>query len=174
MSLSDIYGNFVNRILSFTRKFFDGHLGGEVTFTEAETQLWADAKKEADIIKECYDTYKVRDAVFHLMELGRIANKYVDTSAPWSLRKSDEKRCKAVLLTCLNLIDTLATAFEPITPSASRKVKKMLNLPETFDFDTLCAQPMKPGHTIGEPAVLYPKIEDPVIAVWRDKLGLKS
>ena len=172
--LADIYGNFVNRVLSFTRKFFDGHLGGEVTFTDAEKQLWTDAKKEADTIKECYDTYKVRDAVFHLMELGRIANKYVDTSAPWSLRKTDEKRCKAVLLTCLNLIDTLATAFEPITPTASRKVKKMLNLPETFDFDTLCAQPMKPGHTIGEPVVLYPKIEDPAIAVWRDKLGLKS
>lgn len=172
--LADIYGNFVNRILSFTRKFFDGTLGGEVTFTDAETQLWVEAKKESDIIKECYDTYKVRDAVFHLMELGRIANKYVDTSAPWSLRKSDEKRCKAVLLTCLNLIDTLATAFEPITPVASRKVKKMLNLPETFDFDTLCAQPMKPGHTIGEPTVLYPKIEDAAIAVWRDKLGLKE
>ncbi|HNT26909.1 MAG TPA: methionine--tRNA ligase [bacterium] len=172
--LADIYGNFVNRILSFTRKFFDGTLGGDVTFTDAEKALWAEAKKESDIIKECYDTFKVRDAVFHLMELGRIANKYVDTSAPWSLRKTDEKRCKAVLLTCLNLIDTLATAFEPITPAASRKVKKMLNLPETFDLNALCSEPMKPGHTIGEPAVLYPKIEDAAIEKWREKLGINS
>ncbi len=169
--LADIYGNFVNRMLSFTRKFFDGKLDGEMTFTDIEKKLWEEVRREASVIEECYETFRVRDAVFHLMEIGRIANKYVDTTAPWALRKSDEKRCKAVLLTCLNLMDTLAILFEPITPATSRTVKRMLNLPENFDFSTIATQPIRQGHVIGETQVLYPKIEDAALDKWRAKLG---
>jgi len=169
--LADIYGNFVNRILSFVWKFFDGRLAGEMDSSETETDLWNEVRREVAIIEECYETFRVRDAVFHLMELGRIANKYVDMTAPWTLRKNDEKRCKTVLLTCLNLMNTMATLFEPITPSASRTVKRMLNLPETFDFAAAATPGIMPGHAINEPTVLYSKIEDASLEKWRQKLG---
>lgn len=169
--LAGIYGNFVNRNLSFIAKYFNSVLDGEIKHAPEDDAVWNDACKELRIIEECFETYRVRDACFHIMELGRIANKYFDAMAPWALRKTDEARCKGVLLTCTNLINALATIFEPITPEASRKVKKMLNVPEEFDFSRLYEKEIKAGHKIGEPSILYSKIEDEVIEAQKAKLG---
>ncbi len=171
--LAGIYGNFVNRNLAFITKYFKGKLTGDMTFTEEDDKMWEDARRELKIIEDSYENFKVRDAVFHIMELGRVANKYFDTMAPWALRKEDKERCKGVLFNCVNLIETMATVMEPITPEASRKVKRMLGLEENFSFDTLYEAQIKEEFRMGEAAeILFTKIEDETMAEERKRLGL--
>ncbi|MCK5808286.1 methionine--tRNA ligase [bacterium] len=124
--LSATYGNFVNRNLAFINKFFDGELTGEFEDDKADDELWTSVNSEIDIILESYKTFNVRDALFHTMEIGRIANKYFDTMAPWALRKENKARCRQVLLNCVNLIDTIAVLMDPITPKSTAKVMAML------------------------------------------------
>jgi len=169
--LASIYGNFVNRNLAFINKFFNGKIEGEVKYTEEDDKLWSDVKKELREVLDCYETFKVRDAVFHLMEIGRISNKYFDSMAPWALRKNDPARCNGVFINCLNLINVIATAMEPITPTSSRKVKKMLNLPETFDFSTIYEQQIHSGITLGPVEILFTMIDDEAIEKEKAKLG---
>lgn len=169
--LASIYGNFVNRNLAFINKFFNGKIDGEVKYTEEDDKLWNDVRKELREVLDCYETFRVRDAVFHLMEIGRIANKYFDSMAPWALRKNDPARCNGVFINCLNLIDTLATVMEPVTPGSSRKVKKMLNQPEEFDFSKLFTPQIQPGITLGPVEILFTMIDDESIEKERAKLG---
>jgi len=169
--LASIYGNFVNRNLAFINKFFNGKIEGEVKYTADDDKLWVDVNKELREVLDCYETFRVRDAVFHLMEIGRISNKYFDSMAPWALRKNDPARCNGVFITCLNLINTLATIMEPITPTSSRKVKKMLNQPEIFDFSSLFTQQIQPGITLGTVEILFTMIDDEAIEIEKKKLG---
>ncbi|MGI6395169.1 MAG: methionine--tRNA ligase [bacterium] len=169
--LAGIYGNFINRNLAFINKFFNGKIEGEIKYGKEDDNLWEEVNGELAKILKCYETFKVRDAVFHLMEVGRIANKYFDTMAPWALRKSDPARCSGVFINCLNLINMLATAMEPITPFSSRKVKRMLNLPETFDFSTLLDRQITSEITLGTVEILFSMIEDEVIQKEKEKLG---
>ena len=168
--LAAIYGNFVNRNLSFINKFFKGKIPLEVEFPQEDKELWNSVEKEVENIKLAYSEFRVRDAVFHLMELGRISNKYFDTMAPWALRKENKAKCAGVLLNCLNLIDKLATLFEPITPTSSRKTKEMLNIKPVFDFSKLNENQIKEGHKIGTPEILYEKIEDELVEKWKQNL----
>ena len=170
--LVGLYGNFINRNLAFLNKYYEGKLiEGEYVFTSQEDELWSEVKKECEIIKECYENFKVREAIFHFMEISRLANKYFDTQEPWQLRKKDEKRCQAVLLTCLNLINTLAIISEPIIPFSARRVKKMLNLAEDFRFSQLEVSAIKPGHIIGQVEILFTRLEDDIIEEEKSKLG---
>ncbi|MBO4698453.1 methionine--tRNA ligase, partial [bacterium] len=169
--LAAIYGNFVNRNLAFINKFFGGKIEGEIKFSEEDDKMWEEVEKELKEVLDCYETFRVRDAAFHIMEIGRIANKYFDAMAPWALRKSDPARCNGVFVNCLNLINTIATVMEPITPAASRKVKRMLNLPEVFDFTKLSERAIKDGIKLGEVEILFGMIDDETIAAEKSRLG---
>ena len=169
--LAAIYGNFVNRNLAFINKFFGGKIEGDAEFAEEDDKMWNEVDTELKAVLECYETFKVRDAAFHIMEIGRIANKYFDAMAPWALRKTNPARCNGVFINCLNLINTMATAMEPITPAASRKVKKMLNLPETFDFTKIFERVITPGITLGTVEILFGMIDDETIAAEKARLG---
>jgi len=169
--LAAIYGNFVNRCLAFINKFFSGRIDGDVKYMPEDDDLWKDVDAELRTVLECYETFRVRDAAFHLMEIGRIANKYFDTMAPWALRKSDPARCNGVFIHCLNLIDRMATAMEPITPAASRKVKNMLGLPEVFDFTKIFEKNIESGIQLGKTEILFTMIDDDTIAAEKARLG---
>jgi len=169
--LASIYGNFINRTLAFINKFFDGKIEGETKFTAEDDALWKSVEKEIRTVLDCYENFKVRDASFHLMETCRIANKYFDSMAPWSLRKTDIERCNAVFINCLNLINIIATAMEPITPASSRKVKKMLNLPEVFDFSDILKKEVHSGIQLGATEILFTMIEDSAIEEEKNRLG---
>jgi len=170
--LAGIYGNFVNRTLTFVAKYFKGKIKDDVEMNEDDDKLWEDVKTQLDIITDCYENFKVRDVVFHIMELGRVANRYFDSQQPWATRKTNPARCKTTLLNCLNLIDTIATISEPILPESSRKVKEMLNLPEDFRLTTIFDQQVTEGHKIGKPEILFAKIDDDVINAEKETLGL--
>ncbi len=171
--LAGIFGNFVNRTLAFIGKFFNGTLDEEFEYDkESDNALWSDIQKEITIIKENYRTCKVRDNVFHIMEIGRIANRYFDAMKPWALRKENTARCRAVLLNCVNIINTLSVVSEPIIPFTSRKIKKMLNLEENFSFAELGKQIITEGHKFGETEILFTMIDDETIERKKAELGL--
>ena len=116
------------------------------------------------------DQFKFRDAQFEAMNLARIGNRYITECEPWKVWKTDPKRCETILNICLQLTGNLAIAFEPFLPFSSKKLREMLNL-ESFDWNELGSTDLlKAGHKLGEPALLFEKIEDDVIQKQLDKL----
>jgi len=169
--LAGIYGNFANRNLAFINKFFKGKIDGEIESGEEDEKVWNDAITEAKNVLDCYENYKVREAVERIMDLGRHANKYFDTMAPWALRKDNKPRCRGVLLTCMNLINLIGTVLSPITPTTVVKVRKMLNLKEEVDFNTDLEKMVQPGVKLNEVEILFNMIDDETIEAEKARLG---
>jgi methionyl-tRNA synthetase len=104
------------------------------------------------------------------MNLARIGNRYITECEPWKVWKQDPKRCETILNICLQLTANLAIAFEPFLPFSSKKLREMLNM-DSFEWDQLGSTDLlKAGHQLGEPALLFEKIEDDVIQKQLDKL----
>ena len=165
-----VYGNFVNRALQLTKKYYNGVVPacGELTDTDRETlREFADVKQE---VEKLLDVFKFRDAQKEAMNLARIGNKYLADSEPWKVVKSDPERVKTILYIALQLAANLSIAFEPFLPFSSAKLRQMLNMTE-FDWDQLGSTDLLPaGHQLAEPELLFEKIEDDVIQAQVDKL----
>ena len=155
-----IYGNFVNRALQLTKKYFNGVVPevGELTDYDRETlNEFAGVKNE---VEKLLNNFKFRDAQKEAMNLARIGNKYLAETEPWKLAKTDMQRVQTILNIALQLVANLAIAFEPFLPFSSKKLREMLNL-ENFDWANLGKIDLiKAGHTLGEPQLLFEKIED--------------
>ena len=155
-----IYGNFVNRALQLTKKYFNGVVPevGELTDYDRETlNEFAGVKNE---VEKLLNNFKFRDAQKEAMNLARIGNKYLADTEPWKLAKTDMPRVQTILNFALQLVANLAIAFEPFLPFSSKKLREMLNL-ESFDWANLGKIDLLPaGHTLGEPQLLFEKIED--------------
>ena len=165
-----VYGNFVNRALQLTKKYYNGVVPacGELTDADRETlREFADVKQE---VEQLLDVFKFRDAQKEAMNLARIGNKYLADSEPWKVVKSDPERVKTILYIALQLAANLSIAFEPFLPFSSAKLRQMLNMTE-FDWDQLGSTDLLPaGHQLAEPELLFEKIEDDVIQAQVDKL----
>ena len=165
-----VYGNFVNRALQLTKKYYNGVVPacGELTDYDRETlREFADVKQE---VEKLLDVFKFRDAQKEAMNLARIGNKYLADSEPWKVIKTDPERVKTILYIALQLAANLSIAFEPFLPFSSEKLRKMLNMTE-FDWDQLGSTDLLPaGHQLAEPELLFEKIEDDVIQAQVDKL----
>ena len=165
-----VYGNFVNRALQLTKKYYNGVVPacGELTDTDRETlREFADVKQE---VEQLLDVFKFREAQKEAMNLARIGNKYLADSEPWKVVKSDPERVKTILYIALQLAANLSIAFEPFLPFSSAKLRQMLNMTE-FDWDQLGSTDLLPaGHQLAEPELLFEKIEDDVIQAQVDKL----
>ena len=165
-----VYGNFVNRALQLTKKYYNGVVPacGELTETDRETlREFADVKQE---VEKLLDVFKFRDAQKEAMNLARIGNKYLADSEPWKVVKSDPERVKTILYIALQLAANLSIAFEPFLPFSSAKLRQMLNMTE-FDWNQLGSTDLLPaGHQLAEPELLFEKIEDDVIQAQVDKL----
>jgi len=165
-----IYGNFVNRALVLTQKYFDGKVPaqGELTDYDKETlKDFVDVKQE---VEKLLDNFKFRDAQKEAMNLARIGNKYLADTEPWKLCKTDMERVKTILYISLQLVGNLAIAFEPFLPFSSKKLRKMINL-ENVEWDELGSTSLLPeGHVLGTPELLFEKIEDDVIQAQVQKL----
>ena len=155
-----IYGNFVNRALQLTKKYFNGIVPevGELTDYDRETlNEFAGVKDE---VEKLLNNFKFRDAQKEAMNLARIGNKYLAETEPWKLAKTDMPRVQTILNIALQLVANLAIAFEPFLPFSSKKLREMLNL-ESFDWANLGKIDLiAAGHTLGEPQLLFEKIED--------------
>lgn len=165
-----VYGNFVNRALQLTKKYYNGVVPacGELTDYDRETlREFADVKQE---VEKLLDVFKFRDAQKEAMNLARIGNKYLADSEPWKVVKSDPERVKTILYIALQLAANLSIAFEPFLPFSSAKLRQMLNMNE-FDWNQLGSTDLLPaGHQLAEPELLFEKIEDDAIQAQIDKL----
>ena len=165
-----VYGNFVNRALQLTKKYFDGVVpaAGELNDYDRETlKEFADVKEE---VEKLLDVFKFRDAQKEAMNLARIGNKYLADTEPWKLAKTDMPRVATILNISLQLVANLAIAFEPFLPFSSEKLRKMLSM-DSFDWAELGHTDLLPaGHRLATPELLFEKIEDDVIQAQVDKL----
>jgi methionyl-tRNA synthetase len=165
-----VYGNFVNRALQLTKKYYDGVVPacGELTEYDQETlKEFADVKQE---VEKLLDVFKFRDAQKEAMNLARIGNKYLADCEPWKVIKTDPERVKTILHISLQLVANLAIAFEPFLPFSSEKLRKMLNM-ESFEWTQLGSTDLlKAGHQLGEAALLFEKIEDSAIEAQMQRL----
>ncbi|MBN2916748.1 MAG: methionine--tRNA ligase [Prevotella sp.] len=165
-----VYGNFVNRALQLTKKYFNGIVPecGELQDVDrAAIEEFKDVKHKVEAL---LDAFKFRDAQKEAMNLARIGNKYITDCEPWHVAKTDMERVKTILYISLQLVANLEIAFEPFLPFSSAKLREMLNVSET-EWDQLgSTELLKPGHQLGTPALLFEKIEDDAINAQLQKL----
>ena len=166
-----IYGNFVNRALVLTNKYFEGKVPalGELTDYDKETIAEVQAIK-ATIEKEL-DTYHFREALKTAMNLARIGNKYLADTEPWKLAKTDMSRVATILNIALQITANLTIVFSPFLPFSSEKLLRMLDVNEAFSWDSLGSMELLPiGHQIATAELLFEKIEDSTIEAQIEKL----
>ncbi len=165
-----IYGNFVNRALVLTHKYFDGVVPtpGELTTYDQETIAEVQAIKGR--LEHELEHYRFREALKEAMQLARIGNKYLADTEPWKLAKTDMPRVGTILNIALQITANLTTAFAPFLPMSSQRLLGML-ASEAFDWKTLGSMTLIPaGHKLGEAELLFEKIEDPAIEAQIAKL----
>ncbi len=166
-----IYGNFVNRALVLTNKYFEGKVPalGELTDYDKETIAEVQAIK-ATIEKEL-DTYHFREALKTAMNLARIGNKYLADTEPWKLAKTDMSRVATILNIALQITANLTIVFSPFLPFSSEKLLRMLDVNEAFSWDSLGSMELlSVGHLIATAELLFEKIEDSTIEAQIEKL----
>ena len=165
-----VYGNFVNRALQLTKKYWDGVVPACGELLDVDRQALEEFKDVKQKVEALLDQFKFRDAQFEAMNLARIGNRYITECEPWKVWKTDQKRCETILNICLQLTANLAIAFEPCLPFSSKKLRDMLAM-DTFEWDQLGSTDLlKAGHQLGEASLLFEKIEDDVIQKQLDKL----
>jgi methionyl-tRNA synthetase len=165
-----VYGNFVNRALQLTKKYWNGVVPACGELLDVDKQTLAEFKDVKERVEDLLEKFKFRDAQFEAMNLARIGNKYITDCEPWKVWKTDPKRCETILNICLQLTANLAIAFEPFLPFSSKKLREMLNI-DSFEWEQLGnTDLLKAGHQLGEPSLLFEKIEDDVIQKQLDKL----
>ena len=165
-----ILGNFVNRTIVLTHKYYNGIVpeAGELTDYDRETlKEFADVKKN---LEKYLDTFRFRDALKEAMNLARIGNKYLADTEPWKLAKTDMARVDTILNLAMQITANLAIAFEPFLPFMSKKLRGMLNM-EACDWNRLGdVGIILAGQVINKAELLFEKIEDDVIEAQIKKL----
>ena len=165
-----IYGNFVNRALQLTKKYFNSIVPECGELQDIDRQAIEEFKDVKQKVEQLLDQFKFRDAQKEAMNLARIGNKYITDCEPWKVAKTDMERVKTILNICLQLSANLSIAFEPFLPFSSKKLRDMLNLKEC-NWEELGNTDILPaGHQLGEPSLLFEKLEDDVIQKQIDKL----
>lgn len=165
-----VYGNFVNRALVLTDKYYGGVVPEQGELTDYDRQTISEFTGVKADVEKLLDEFRFRDAQKEAMNLARIGNKYLADSEPWKLQKTDPKRVETILNLSLQLVANLAIAFEPFLPFSSKKLRHMLNM-EEFDWNDLGSTTLiAAGHKINKPELLFEKIDDAPIQAQVDKL----
>ena len=166
-----VYGNFVNRALQLTKKYWNGVVPACGELQEVDKKAIAEFKDVKEKVEQFLDVFKFREAQKEAMNLARIGNKYITECEPWKVWKTDPKRVETILNISLQLVANLAIAFEPFLPFSSEKLRKMINMPN-FEWTQLGSTDLlKAGTQLGEPELLFEKIEDEVIERQLQKLA---
>ncbi|MCH3982580.1 MAG: methionine--tRNA ligase [Prevotella sp.] len=165
-----VYGNFVNRALQLTKKYWNGVVPACGDLTPVDKKTIEEFKDVKEKVESLLDAFKFRDAQFEAMNLARIGNRYITECEPWKVWKTDPKRVETILYISLQLVANLAIAFEPFLPFSSKRLRDMINLTD-YNWDQLGSiDLLKPGHQLNEPSLLFEKIEDDVIEKQLKKL----
>ena len=166
-----IYGNFVNRALQLTKKYWGGVVPACGELQEVDKKTIEEFKDVKQALEQNLDVFKFREAQKEAMNLARIGNKYITECEPWKVWKTDPKRVETILNISLQLVANLAIAFEPFLPFSSEKLRKMINMPN-FEWSQLGSTDLlKAGTQLNEPELLFEKIEDDVIEKQLKKLA---
>ena len=165
-----VYGNFVNRALQLTKKYFNGVVPECGELQEVDRKAIEEFKDVKQKVEALLDTFKFRDAQKEAMNLARIGNKYITDCEPWHVAKTDMERVKTILYLSLQLVANLEIAFEPFLSLSSALLREMLNVTDTDWAQLGSTDLLKPGHQLGTPALLFEKIEDEAIEAQLKKL----
>ena len=170
-----IFGNFINRVVVLTNKYYDGVVPKPSEFTTVDEETLATIKAYPAVIASSIERYRFREAGQELMNLARLGNKYLADEEPWKVIKVDEARTKTIMFVALQIASALATLSEPFLPFTSAKLKGILNVTlsavKTSWNDISTKEVLLPAeHKIGKAELLFSKIEDETIQKQLDKL----
>lgn len=158
-----VYGNFVNRALVLTNKYFEGRVPEKSKLTDYDKEVLQEFSNVKEQLEKLLDNFKFRDAQKEAMNLARIGNKYLADTEPWKLAKTDMTRVATILNLSLQLVANLSIAFEPFLPFSSKKLREMLNMND-FEWNQLGdINLLESGHQLGGAELLFEKIEDDAI-----------
>ncbi len=165
-----VLGNFVNRALVLTKKYYDGAVPACGQLTDYDRQTLDEVAQIRASLERNIETYHFREALKDAMTYARIGNKYLADTEPWKVVKTDPERVKTILNIALQLTADLSIAIEPFMPFSAAKIVKMLDI-KPLNWDLLGSETLiEAGHRIGEPELLFEKIEDDAIQRQLDKL----
>ncbi|HBI40811.1 MAG TPA: methionine--tRNA ligase [Tenacibaculum sp.] len=170
-----VFGNFINRVVVLTNKYYNGQVPPAGNFSEADTDVLEQLKQFPDIIAKSIERYRFREASQEMMNLARLGNKYLADEEPWKVIKEDEERVKTIMYVALQIATGLAVLCEPFLPFTSSKLKNILNIntPEADNKWTDISEKevlLDPSHQINKGELLFTKIEDKTIQIQLDKL----
>ncbi|WP_194768645.1 methionine--tRNA ligase [Tamlana sp. I1] len=179
-----IFGNFINRVVVLTNKYYEGVVPSPNDFTDVDEETLAAIKAYPDVISSSIERYRFREAGQELMNLARLGNKYLADAEPWKVIKVDEERTKTIMYVALQIASALATLSEPFLPFTSEKLKNILKLTNSIESEShaelveasqwneiATKKVLLPaGHKIGQAELLFSKIEDETIQKQLDKL----
>jgi methionyl-tRNA synthetase len=170
-----IFGNFINRVVVLTNKYYDGVVPSLGVFSEVDEQTLAELKAYPAVIASSIERYRFREASQELLNIARLGNKYLADEEPWKLIKTDEKRTKTIMYVALQIASALATLSEPFLPFTSQKLKSMLSfskLDQQSRWNEIATKEilLPVGHQIEKGELLFSKIEDAEIQKQLDKL----
>ncbi len=171
--LADNYGNFINRVLVLTNKYYNGIVPVPAEYTDADIDVLDELKKFPSDISFSIERYRFREANFKMMNLARLGNKYLAEQEPWKTIKVDEERTKTIMYVALQIATALATLSEPFIPFAAKTLQDLLQQPETKWNDIADKTNLLPsGHKIkeGKAPILFPQIDDEAIQKQLDRL----
>ena len=166
-----IYGNFVNRALVLTKKYFDGKVPAAGTFNEYDQTTIAEFQNVKAELEKLLGDFRFRDAQKEAMNLARIGNKYLADTEPWKVAKTDMERTATILHIALQIAANLSIAFEPFLPFSSAKLRQMLSMNELQWEELGNINLLKEGQELGEVSLLFEKIEDTTIQAQLDRLA---
>lgn len=166
-----VYGNFVNRALQLTQKYYEGEVPACGELTESDRATIEEFRGVKAEVERLLDTFRFRDAQKEAMNLARIGNKYLADAEPWKVIKTDPERVKTILYVSLQLVANLAIAFEPFLPNSSAKLREMLANPELTWEQLGQTDLLATGTVLPKPELLFEKIEDETIQAQLDKLA---
>ena len=165
-----VYGNFVNRALQLTKKYWNGVVPACGELEEIDRQTIQEFKDVKEKVEAYLEIFKFREAQKEAMNLARIGNKYIAETEPWKLWKTDPKRVETILYISLQLVANLSIAFEPFLPFSSKKLREMINMTE-YNWSELGSTDLLPaGKQLAEPELLFDKIDDEAIGAQLRKL----
>ena len=165
-----VYGNFVNRALQLTQKYYDGEVPAPGRLTDYDQQTLDEFRGVKEKLEGLLEAFKFREAQKEAMNLARIGNKYIADSEPWKVMKTDPERVKTVIYISLQLTANLAIAFEPFLPFSSERLRTMIDMPEFSWEDLGKTDLLAPGKRLPKPELLFTKVEDEAIEQQMKKL----
>jgi methionyl-tRNA synthetase len=174
--LADILGNFINRTMQFAQRTFGGVAPPAGELLERDHAFLDEFRHTADTVADLYDRFRFKDGVQATMNLARACNKYFNDEEPWKTAKTDSARCATTINCCLQACHALSILIHPILPFTSSSLRRMLSLaPDApMTWEAAWSHRLADGHRLGEPALLFRKIDDAEIAAEVARLGAQE